>query len=642
MDSDGGVQIPSNVTRIARAIQPYAFDEDGNYIPQLIFYQNGVGTGSKSLYVKYVGGATGDGLADNIREAYMFLCLNYVDGDEIILIGFSRGAFTARSISSLIRQVGLLTAQGMEYLIPIVEDWQYQLKDGWKTKYPAKPWHGHAPPVTAPDYQRKLLELELTRPNIPIKAVAVWDTVGGLGIPMIGLLPQPPSTDFAFVDTKVERNIENAFQALALDEHRRPYAPTIWEKPEGQKWPKILKQTWFPGVHSDIGGSYPDTDLANLTLCWMVSQLDPFIAFEHDYVWKQVRLSIEQHQRKIDERKNSQPESPHTPLNAAPITALRPWGLGKIHNSMSFFFRLAGSKVRTPGEYCETQRADEHGTLWWIVKRSIYHLTLHLGRPAKQLPRLQHTGETFHSSVRIRMGKKGLGYDDKGFYDSQALRGWEMVGEDANPDTPHQLERPGAAGAMKNVQWRKVLSKKDGKKGTKSQTPKINGSSNSTSTSVPNGNIQPAPSTNANDNTSNPPTTTEILQIPEDEMGHFEKKILQLWPDIESDFASVRPGTGHVVSIARAKTEPIRKSTKDSTKRLSKGSGAATGERPGTGDGSVTGTGSVVGSAGSGERRASGVGIGRDGGRLRLDTGNGLDDDDDDDEQRKPDRSETV
>ena len=241
------------------------------------------------------------GLADHIREAYSFICLNYEDGDEIFLLGFSRGAFTARSISSLIRAIGLLTPKGLQDFIQIFEDWQFQLKDGWKTSYPTKPWPGHKPPVLGEDYQRQLVRHELSRPNIPIKCVAVWDTVGGLGIPLIGLLSQPPSKDFAFVDTKVERNIEYAFQALALDEHRRSYAPTIWEKPKGQEWPKLLKQTWFPGVHSDIGGSYPDTDLANLTLCWMVSQLDGLIEFEHDYIWKQVRLSIEWHEEQKKE-----------------------------------------------------------------------------------------------------------------------------------------------------------------------------------------------------------------------------------------------------------------------------------------------------------------------------------------------------
>ena len=489
MDSDGDVQVPSNVTRISRAIKPWGLDKNGNHIQQLIFYQNGVGTGSKSAYVKYVGGATGDGLADNIREAYAFICLNYVAGDEIIILGFSRGAFTARSISSLIRALGLLTLAGMEYFIPIIEDWQFQLKDGWKPRYAEKPWPGHAPPVTSPNYQRKLLELEYTRPNIPIKAVAVWDTVGGLGIPMIGLLPQPPSTDFSFVDTKVEPNIEYAFQALALDEHRRSYAPTIWEKPEGQRYPKVLKQCWFPGVHSDIGGSYPDTDLANLTLCWMVSQLDPLISFERDYVWRQVRLSIEWHQRELEKLKESG--------SIQTIPKLRPWGLGKIHNSMSVFFRLGGSKVRTPGEYSMPVRAGDNGTLWWIIKRCVYHVTLHLGGKEIEMPKLGNTNETIHSSVRIRMGKKGLGYDDKGLYDSQALAGWTMAGEESNPHTPHQLELPGQAGAMKNVRWRKVVKRRNEKTGKEEDVP---------------------------------------LQMMEDEMGDFEKMILQLWPEIEEGF----------------------------------------------------------------------------------------------------------
>jgi uncharacterized protein (DUF2235 family) len=574
MDSDGDVQVPSNVTRIARAIKPWGLDKDGNQIPQLIFYQNGVGTGSKSLWVKYVGGATGDGLADNIREAYAFICLNYVPGDEIIIIGFSRGAFTARSISSLIRALGLLTTQGMEHFIPIVEDWQFQLKDGWKTKHALKPWPGHAPPVHAPDYQRKLLELELTRPDIPIKAVAVWDTIGGLGIPMIGLLPQPPSTDFSFVDTKVERNIEHAFQALALDERRRTYAPTIWEKPAGQRWPTTLKQCWFPGVHSDIGGSYSDTDLANLTLCWMVSQLDPFIAFEHDYVWRQVRLGMELYERELEQMKES--GSAHTP----PLK-LRPWGLGKIHNSMSFFFRLGGSKVRTPGEYCEPKRASEHGTAWYVIKRSAYHLTLHLGWKEKVMPRLTNTNETIHASVRIRMGKKGLGYDDKGLYDSEALKGWTMVGEESNPHTPHQMSMPGEPGALKHVRWRKAIKRKDEKTGEE---------------------------------------TEETLIMQEDEMGQFEKMILQLWPDIKEEFNRVLPG-GHRQSVARAVTYPARSTSTKLGTPAKKGSRSSKIDKPGIRD--------TSGSSSGGE------------GKLTLDTAvNGHVGDAE--EHRRPDRVETI
>jgi hypothetical protein len=518
MDSDGEYQVPSNVTRIARAITPLGKDDAGNDIPQIIFYQNGVGTGSNSLYVKYVGGATGGGLAEHIREAYSFICQNYIDGDEIFLIGFSRGAFTARSISSVIRALGLLTSKGLENFASLFEDWQHQLDADWKTKYPNYPWPGHRPPVSAPDYQRKMLELELTRPNIPIKAVAVWDTVGGLGIPMIGLLPQPPSTEFAFVDTKVEPNIEYAFQALALDEHRRAYSPTIWEKPDGQEFPRKLKQTWFPGVHSDIGGSYLDADLADVTLCWMVSQLDPFVTFEHHYIWSQVRMGIEKHGAEVE---RLQKKNPHLQL---PVN--RPWGLGKIHNSMSFFFRLGGSKTRTPGEYTETERAAQHGTLWWIFEKICHKLLLRLGffQP-KPMPRLKNTNETFHSSVRIRMGKNGKGYDDKGRYDSEALQGWVMEGDLTQPDTPWQKSQPGQPGSMRNVVWRKkVVSKK--------QDPK----------------------------TGTITSETQVLGITEDVMGAFERKILQLWPEIDKDFDVITPGGHEFHTSGRSLTDPAQQS----------------------------------------------------------------------------------
>lgn len=177
------------------------------------------------------------------------------------------------------------------------EDWLNQLKPGWKSSYPDEPWENR-PGAGTPEYRRKLLELELTRPDIQIKAVGLWDTVGALGIPMIALLPQPKSTKFALVDTKIEDHIENAFQALALDEKRRTFQPTVWEKPDGQKLPILMKQCWFPGVHSDVGGSYADADLANLTLTWMMSQLDPFLAFDHSYIMQQNRLTMERHERK--------------------------------------------------------------------------------------------------------------------------------------------------------------------------------------------------------------------------------------------------------------------------------------------------------------------------------------------------------
>jgi hypothetical protein len=78
--------------------------------------------------------------------------------------------------------------------------------------------------------------------------------------------------EYTFVDTKVAPNIQHAFQALALDEHRLPFTPTIWETPD-KRTGLDLKQCWFPGVHANIGGGYPDTMLPNITLVWMISRM---------------------------------------------------------------------------------------------------------------------------------------------------------------------------------------------------------------------------------------------------------------------------------------------------------------------------------------------------------------------------------
>ena len=475
LNSDGDVQVSSNVTRIRRCIRPEGVHKPtGMPITQSIYYQTGIGSTADDLYSKYIGGATGEGISEHIREAYSYICTNYCPGDEIFLLGFSRGAFTARSIASLIRTIGLLTPIGLDFFYQIFTDWEFQLKEGWTTSYPTEPWP-HRPSINAPEYRRKLLELELTRPDIPIKAVAVWDTVGALGIPSFALFPQPPSTDYAFVDNKVDANIEYAFQALALDEHRRSYMPTLWEKPSGQEWPRVLKQVWFPGTHGDIGGGYRNADLANLTLAWMISQLDDLIDFDHGYVVRQNRLSMERHEKM-----------------SLPV---REWGTGKIHDSMTFFFWLGGSKIRTPGEYCETDQ--KHGS----------------GKEVPTKRRLENTGEKIHSSVRIRMGRQGLGYNDKGTYDSEALEGWTMKAtEQLAPPTPIDVHSPGAVlkGKISDVRWVKNLP------GDK-ETPE--------------------------------------LSLLEDEMGGLERTILESWPELYEDFDTVLPGS-HATSMRRSSTFP--------------------------------------------------------------------------------------
>jgi uncharacterized protein (DUF2235 family) len=189
-DANGTLQVPSNVTRISRCFKRRC--SDGKL--QIISYESGVGTGSNMLDT-ISGGMFGLGLSERVREAYSYICANYMDGDEIILVGFSRGAFTVRSVAGMIASLGLLTREGMEFFYNIFKDMQNWHNDDYDDPFPDKPFQ-HKPkgPHAAAEYRSRLEKMGLTRVNqaggqlIKIKAVCVWDTVGSLGIPNVAWL----------------------------------------------------------------------------------------------------------------------------------------------------------------------------------------------------------------------------------------------------------------------------------------------------------------------------------------------------------------------------------------------------------------------------------------------------------------------
>ncbi|KAF2135928.1 uncharacterized protein K452DRAFT_157262 [Aplosporella prunicola CBS 121167] len=392
--NNGELAIPSNVTRISRAIRPMS--KDG--IPQVVYYQFGVGSRGNVLD-KIVGGTTGSGIEENVREAYAFLSNNYSPGDEIILIGFSRGAFTARSVAGLICEIGMLTKKGLPAFVPIFEDVQHRRDHKYKDKNPTIPF-SNKPNACDPRYREELERRGLTDLDVTVKAIGVWDTVGSLGAPRIGWLTrvgiQPTqSHEMKFYDTKLSNSIEHAFQALALDEKRAAFAPAVWEKPRGNT--TVLRQVWFPGVHSNIGGGYDDQQLANITLAWMAAQLSPFLDFRTKYLLAQddaaARYYVKRHE---------------TP---------RPWAFGTIPNSAMGLYALAGTTARCPGTY--------------------HAVDPHTGRVT---PRpLRDTCEYVHPSVRARLRLGGPGEADKGKYSAGPLtRAWRLVvgeseGEDGAP-----------------------------------------------------------------------------------------------------------------------------------------------------------------------------------------------------------------
>ena len=254
---DRGVFAPSNVVKMARAIRPQAPDGTS----QVVFYDPGVGT--DSLLDKLTGGAFGIGLSRNVRDAYLFLVHNYAEGDEIYFFGFSRGAYTVRSAAGLIRKLGLLHKVHADQT-PMAWDLYRRRDDG---------------PDTAD--ARRFREAYARHP-LRVKLIGVWDTVGALGIP--GLLSFLGRARFQFHDVALSRSVDLAYQALAIDEKRRFFRPTLWQQHPAATG-QVLEQAWFPGVHMDIGGGYRNSDLADLSLRWMADKASAAgLALDEEYL----------------------------------------------------------------------------------------------------------------------------------------------------------------------------------------------------------------------------------------------------------------------------------------------------------------------------------------------------------------------
>ena len=247
----------TTVDKLMRAICP--FDQDG--VAQVTFYDKGVGTGGP--IDRLSGGAFGRGLDDNVKDGYRFLANNYVPGDEIYIFGFSRGAFTARSLAGFMGVCGLLDKRTMG-----------RLNEAWELY--------RTPPEERSEEDKAGIRA-ISRYPVPIRCVGVWDTVGALGVPL-GVMSAWNRRKFKFHDTTIGSNIDRAFHALAIDEQRGPFQPTLWQTPVPRN-DQIVEQVWFAGVHSNIGGSYDDPGLSDIALAWMIDRVDAetALAFDPDY-----------------------------------------------------------------------------------------------------------------------------------------------------------------------------------------------------------------------------------------------------------------------------------------------------------------------------------------------------------------------
>jgi uncharacterized protein (DUF2235 family) len=245
-----GVQTATNVAKLADAIPPV----DVNGVSQVVFYRMGVGTGNASD--KWLGGMFGSGLDEHIRDCYRFLVHNSLADDELYFFGFSRGAYTIRSLAGLIRNCGLLKRRFADQ-----EDSAFEMyRDRGQAAY--HPNGGEAAAFRA----------SYAHDPVPITCIGVWDTVGALGLP-IELFGLDTQTKYGFHDVTLSSRVKNAFHAIAIDEHRKAFAPTLWEQPVEDLEKNWLEQAWFCGVHSNVGGGYPDASLSDITLRWMIERV---------------------------------------------------------------------------------------------------------------------------------------------------------------------------------------------------------------------------------------------------------------------------------------------------------------------------------------------------------------------------------
>ena len=234
----------TNVYKIYNAISSIP----GEQLPR---YDNGVGSDGTEIE-KLLGGAMGQGLYQKIKDGYTRIADVYEAGDDIYIFGFSRGAYTARSLAGMIAVCGLPT-------------------EPHDAKFVDTAFNAYRNKGQRDQLLKSLASYGLD--DAKIKMVGVWDTVGSLGVP--ALVGKVDPVQYGFLDTTLHPDVLNAYHALAIDERRAEFPATLWTSPPAAG--QTLEQVYFCGVHCDVGGGYADdpdtqTALSDITLSWMIGK----------------------------------------------------------------------------------------------------------------------------------------------------------------------------------------------------------------------------------------------------------------------------------------------------------------------------------------------------------------------------------
>jgi len=218
---------------------------------QCPIYDDGVGSDGGALS-RFLGGAFGEGLDQKIKDGYTRVSHLYEHGDQVYLFGFSRGAYTARSLGGMIANCGLPTQN--------VDDGQTEMAfAAYRQRDPGQR-----------QQQLATLKQKYAPDTAVIAMIGVWDTVGSLGLPAVfgGI----DVTRYAFLDTTLHPDVKYACHAVSIDERRREFPATLWSNANAPAPGQVIEQVYFAGVHCDVGGGYPETGLSDITLGWMMKK----------------------------------------------------------------------------------------------------------------------------------------------------------------------------------------------------------------------------------------------------------------------------------------------------------------------------------------------------------------------------------
>ncbi len=256
---------------------------------QMAFYDDGVGT-EDFKPLRLLGGALGWGLSRNIRELYAFLVKNYVPGDRIYLFGFSRGAFTVRSLAGMIGLCGVLNHTG--------DDTQLK-KDVERAFRAYRRAHRKNKREIATTFAK-----ENNTHEVHIECIGVWDTVDAVGVPIDELrwlvdLVMP----IRFHEHDLAPYVRHGYHALAIDDERTTFHPVMWDESENENREKdSIEQVWFAGAHSNVGGGYPKQGMAYISLYWMMRRAERHGLCFEDGAFEKVLNAMNVHDKLYDSR----------------------------------------------------------------------------------------------------------------------------------------------------------------------------------------------------------------------------------------------------------------------------------------------------------------------------------------------------